>query len=106
LSIRPPSPKPTDLIFITKYGKPLRSQSLNYCWNGQSYSTKGVVRELADLGLIPYLYPYSTRHTFATLALAKNIPAIDVAYWMGDEVDTVHKYYSHPSSVKSECPDI
>jgi integrase len=106
LELRPPSPKPTDLIFTTKIGSALTSAALNYIWNGRKGACKGVVRELADRGLVPYLYPYSTRHTFATLALAKNIPAIDVACWMGDEVDTVHKYYSHPSSVKSECPDI
>jgi integrase len=105
LSIRPPAPKPTDLIFTTQHGKPLCSQYLAKVWKGRG-DLLGVVKELAIAGKVPYLKPYTSRHTFATLALAKNIPAIDVAYWMGDEVDTVHKYYSHPTSVKSECPDI
>lgn len=47
-----------------------------------------------------------TTYTFTNLTLAKNIPAIDVAYWMGDEVDTVRKYYLYPSAIKTECPDI
>jgi integrase len=105
LSIRPPSPKPTDLIFTTKHGKPLCSQYLAKVWKGKG-DLLGVVKQLAIAGQIPYLKPYSTRHTFATLALAKGVKAIELSKFMGDEVDTVHKYYSHPSIIDTVCPDI
>jgi integrase len=64
------------------------------------------VKELAIAGKVPDLKPYSTRHTFATLALAKGVKAIELSKFMGDEVDTVHKNYSHPSIIDTECPDI
>jgi integrase len=60
---------------------------------------------LAQKGLIPYLHAYSTRHTFATWAIATGCTPDKVAYWIGDDVQTVLKYYCHPSVSATECPD-
>lgn len=106
LSIRPDSYTATQLIFTTPKGKLLSSQILNTVWNQINGRSLGVVRELEIAGKVPYLRPYAARHTFATLALAKGVKAIELAKWMGDEVDTVHKYYSHASIIETECPDI
>ena len=55
----------------------------------------GVVLQLANEGKISYyLKPYSTRHTFCSIQA--NIGKIDrmtLAYWVGDEPETVEKYY-------------
>jgi integrase len=68
-------------------------------------SQKGVVRELASSDTVPYLKVYSTRHTFATWAIASGISPEKVAYWLGDNIKTVLKYYCHPDVTKTECPD-
>ncbi|WP_242038916.1 hypothetical protein [Anabaena lutea] len=49
--------------------------------------------------------PYSTRHTFATWAIASGITPDKVALWIGDEVATVLKHYCHPNVVEADCPD-
>ncbi|WP_234017092.1 hypothetical protein [Nostoc sp. 'Lobaria pulmonaria (5183) cyanobiont'] len=48
---------------------------------------------------------HSSRHTFATLAIASGVTADKVALWIGDDVTTVLKYYCHPETVLAECPD-
>ena len=93
-----------DLIFLSKSGLPMNSDILGNCWR-QSSCGLGVVRTLADMGKIPYLKPYSSRHTFATLAIASGVTPDKVALWIGDDVATVLKYYCHPETVAAECPD-
>ncbi|MEH2324614.1 MAG: tyrosine-type recombinase/integrase [Nostoc sp.] len=92
------------LVFISKDGLPMNSDVLGNCWR-QSSCSLGVVRQLAKMGQIPYLKPYSSRHTFATLAIASGVTPDKVALWIGDDVATVLKYYCHPETVSSECPD-
>jgi integrase len=112
LEIKPPpeSYRPSELVFKTITGRPLTSDSIQNFWNGHSKNKNskfypGVVRSLADAGQVPYLKPYSTRHTFATWAIASGITPDRVALWIGDEVQTVLKFYCHPNIVDSECPD-
>ena len=93
-----------NLIFLSKSGLPMNSDILGNCWR-QSSCGLGVVRRLADMGEIPYLKPYSSRHTFATLAIASGITPDKVALWIGDDVATVLKYYCHPEIISAECPD-
>lgn len=102
---------PTALVFPSKGGQPMNSGLLQRCWfkrttyrNGRR-EFPGVVGELASLGLVPYLKPYATRHTFATWAIANGVTPEKVALWIGDEVSTVLKYYCHPNVVDAECPD-
>ncbi|OUL28300.1 integrase [Nostoc sp. RF31YmG] len=102
----------TDIIFLSKQGNRMSSAILNNVWNrsaskssGRLQHFSGVVKELADQGLVPYLKPYSTRHTFATWAIATGNSSEKVAYWIGDDVATVLKYYVHPEVTKIDCPD-
>ncbi|ALF55473.1 hypothetical protein ACX27_25825 [Nostoc piscinale CENA21] len=81
---------------------------LDNIWRGnqvRGYLYKGVVTELAENGLVPYLKLYSTRHTFATWAITSGASPEKVAYWLGDDVRTVLAYYCHPNVTKTECPD-
>ena len=93
-----------NLIFLSKSGLPMNSAILGNCWR-QSSCGLGIVRQLAEIGKIPYLKPYSSRHTFATLAIASGVTPDKVALWIGDDVATVLKYYCHPEIVSAECPD-
>jgi integrase len=107
LEIRPLKRKGL-LIFTDTAGAAMDSFKLMRLWNGQApgkYEYPGVVRILADKGRVPYLSPYSTRHTFATLAIAQGISPEKVAYWLGDNVATVLKYYCHPEVTRTEVPD-
>lgn len=102
----------TGLVFSSKTGLPMTSNLLKPAWTGYTckrygkiYQYTGVVRELANEGVIPYLKPYSTRHTFATWAIAQGVSVEKVALWIGDTVETVLRFYCHPNVVEAECPD-
>ncbi|MBD2519694.1 tyrosine-type recombinase/integrase [Nostoc sp. FACHB-973] len=104
--------KKSELIFQSKSGLPITSDLFKPAWTGYSskkggttYHYIGVVRELAKQGLVPYLKPYATRHTFATWAIAQNVSVEKVALWIGDTVETVLRFYCHPNVVEAECPD-
>ncbi len=112
LELQPPpnAYNPNELIFKSKTGRPISNNILHDFWSGTHTDNSvrfypGVVRELAALGKVPYLKPYTTRHTFATWAIASGITPDRVALWIGDEVTTVLRYYCHPNVVDSECPD-
>ncbi len=104
--------KKSGLIFESKSGLPITSDLFKPVWTGYSskksgktYYYIGVVRELATQGLVPYLKPYATRHTFATWAIAQGVSVEKVALWIGDTVETVLRFYCHPNVVEAECPD-
>ncbi|HYX16303.1 MAG TPA: tyrosine-type recombinase/integrase [Nostoc sp.] len=106
--VKPDSPDPKELIFKSPTGQRLNLNILDKCWRAHDvgeYRYNGVVRELADQGIVPYLKAYSTRHTFATWAIASGASPEKVAYWIGDNVQTVLRYYCHPEVTKAECPD-
>jgi integrase len=109
LSISPPSPKPEELVFKSTLGSRVNLRILWRVWNGYWAKDKifypGVVKKLSEKGKIPYLTPYSTRHTFATWAIAHGASPEKVAYWLGDNVATVLKYYCHPDVTRTEAPD-
>lgn len=109
LSIRPPNPESSSLIFRSRHGQRVHLRILWRTWSGYWSVTKkfypGLVRILADKGEIPYLTLYATRHTFATWAIAHGSSPEKVAYWLGDNVSTVLKYYCHPEVTKAEAPD-
>lgn len=115
LDMKPPAGvfNPHALVFTSKTGRPMNSCTMQQFWNlkvksganGYRREYPGVIRELAALGKVPYLNPYATRHTFATWAIASGVTPEKVARWIGDEVQTVLKYYCHPNVVDSECPD-
>ncbi len=109
LSIRPPSPDKHSLVFRSALGQRVNLRILWRAWGGYWSKNKkfypGVVKQLSDEGQIPYLTVYSTRHTFATWAIAHGSSPEKVAYWLGDNVQTVLQYYCHPDVTKSEAPD-
>lgn len=103
LDIKPQHAAKKQLIFTNKSGGQLSIQMLDAAWRGQSQN--GVVRELALRGIVPYKKIYTTRHTFATWAIASGISPEKVAYWLGDDIKTVLTYYCHPDVTKAACPD-
>lgn len=114
LEIKPPLKdyNPSKLVFTSKTRKQLSSKLVFFAWKdsyhkkeGKKYHYLGVVQELAAKGLVPYLKLYATRHTFITWAIAHGITPEKVALWVGDEVETILKFYVHPNVVGSECPD-
>jgi integrase len=92
-------------IFLSKRGSRMSSSILTRVWNKDCDRNVGVVRGLAEKGLVPYRSPYSTRHTFASGAIASGATPDKVAYWVGDSVSTVLRYYVHPAASKIDCPD-
>lgn len=104
IDIKPPDANPTELIFSSKTGKPINSDTFVHFWK-QDHLYLGVVMELATQGKVPYLKPYATRHTFATWAITSGLSVDKVANLIGDTVQTVLKYYCHPEIVDFECPD-
>ncbi|MBW4556395.1 MAG: tyrosine-type recombinase/integrase [Trichormus sp. ATA11-4-KO1] len=113
LTVRPDNAVASELIFRSRLGNEMTGAILNNVWNqsavvnnGHLCRYPGVVRQLAQSRKIPYyLKPYATRHTFATWAIATGVTPEKVALWIGDEVQTVLKYYCHPNVVDAECPD-
>lgn len=108
IEIQPDSPDPNGLIFKSRAGQRVNLNILDKCWRAhdtKGYRYNGVVSELADQGVVPYLKAYSTRHTFATWAIASGASPEKVAYWIGDNIQTVLRYYCHPDVTKAECPD-
>ena len=112
INIKPKNVSPTELIFSSKTGKPINSNTFILFWkedraksHGNVYRYFGVVAELADKAKVPYLKPYATRHTFATWAITSGLSVDKVANLIGDTVQTVLKYYCHPEIVVFECPD-
>ncbi|MEH2200959.1 tyrosine-type recombinase/integrase [Nostoc sp.] len=102
----------SSLIFQSKSGLPMTSDLFKPAWtgystkqNGTTYRYMGVVHELATQGLLPYLKPYATRHTFATWAISNKVSPDKVALWIGDSVETVLRFYCHPNVVEADCPD-
>ncbi len=83
----------------------MTSSALSHAWNRNGKNQTGVVRKLSNQEITPYLNPYATRHTFATWAIASGNSPDRVAYWIGDDVNTVLRYYVHPEATKGECPD-
>ncbi|MEH2320824.1 tyrosine-type recombinase/integrase [Nostoc sp.] len=113
LEIRPTQPDLNALIFTDDAGNPLSSDVLYKVWkgrkdksHGREYLHSGVVSELLERRRLSfYLKPYATRHTFATWAITGGVSPDKVAYWIGDTVETVLKYYCHPQVVNADCPD-
>ncbi|MEH2069772.1 MAG: tyrosine-type recombinase/integrase [Nostoc sp.] len=108
LDICPAQYQQHDLVFLSKTGRPMTSGIMFAFWSewrSGSFKYPGLVKELAQLGKIPYLKPYATRHTFATWAISSGVSPDKVALWIGDTVETVLTYYCHPEIVSAECPD-
>jgi len=72
-------------IFPGKTGKKIKTATLN----------KAFKRALTRAGLPKHLTPYSFRHGFAIRHLRKGTSPAIVSKWMGNNISTCMKYYSH-----------
>ena len=84
---------PDDPIF-QKDGKRFIFSPLYYSWAGKN-SYKSIILPLIKQGKVSqYIRPYATRKTFITRQLQNGIDPKTLAYWVGDEVETIMEFYS------------
>lgn len=63
-----------------------------------------VFKPLQESLCIPYRVTYACRHTFATRAVRQGMKPHEVAYLMGDTVDTVLNNYFHNNTMPNSLP--
>ena len=90
---KPINASPSDLIFKTKKGGHLSTDALFRWWiDKKDFS---VIGSLIKEGKLPcYIEFYSTRRTFISLQISKGASVVDVANWVGDNPETILKYYA------------
>jgi integrase len=92
--IRPNCPNANDPIFVDVKGRRLKISSMYIVWAGKR-GIKSPIMPLVEEGKVSqYLKPYATRKTFITRQLQNGVDPKTVAYWVGDNVDTIMEYYS------------
>ncbi|GAA6621594.1 tyrosine-type recombinase/integrase [Scytonema sp. NUACC26] len=89
-----------ELVFKTLTGQQTNSRAIGTNWcksysikNGKTYIYDGVVTELAKQGLIPYLKPYATRHTFISIQANNGCNLKLLADMCGNSVDIIMEHY-------------
>lgn len=103
LNIRPSDWEADDLVFsFNKKNNPICMTYLEAIWLGR-ISTRKTGKKVWDVGILEcllevgklrkYLPEYHTRHTFATLQMKAGLSVNEVAYLLGDNVETVLKHY-------------
>lgn len=92
------------LIFKNKRGNKIITETLGKEWKNK-WDKETDSKTQLEAHNVPYMRIYSTRHTFATCAIASGVKPILVAKWLGDTLDTVLKYYTHPEGLDGDCPD-
>lgn len=104
LSLRPPHPQPDALVFTSEKGTPLNTDTfLQDVWRGRSKG-KGIILKLIQEGKVErYRSPYSTRHTFITLALEAGLTVPQVANLVGNSPEVILKHYAG-NLIKMEIP--
>lgn len=75
----------SDYVFITTKGA--RPIGLTYIEDAIDYICEKY--QLKRIG------PHGLRHTFTSMLIAKGVPAKTVAYLLGDDINTVNKFYTH-----------
>lgn len=93
-NIKPDYAKPEDPIFVKPRKNERIKDELQKVWTGNR-SYKSVILPLVEQGKVSqYLKPYATRKTFITRQLQNGVDPKTVAYWVGDNVETIMEYYS------------
>ena len=87
---------PKDLVFINSNGNMIDDRAF------QRRVFKPILRKLG----IPVRDLYACRHTFATRAVQAGMKPHEVAYLMGDSLETVVNTYFHKEKVKTVLPDM
>ncbi|MEG4575545.1 tyrosine-type recombinase/integrase [Microcoleus sp. N3A4] len=102
LRIKPDEAREHDLVFKQGNGAPYHTGAISSYWYGkfsaedaeEKYSYPGIVKQLADDGLIScYLSPYHTRHTFITLQARNGANLLMLAAICGNSVDVIQRSY-------------
>ncbi len=109
--LKPETVNPDDFVFQQPRGGHISRRIFYYSWYGQKYEKigrlyQGIVSKLgskseAEGGIAHYRHPYSTRHTFITLALEsmakkKIISPSDIsqlAKYMGNSPAMIYEHY-------------
>jgi integrase len=86
----------TQLVFINQNGNSIDDKKF------QDRVFKPVLRQLG----IPNRDLYAVRHTFATRAVQSGMKPHEVAYLMGDNLDTIIKNYYHKEKIQTVLPDM
>lgn len=104
LIIRPTHYQPNALVFTSEKGNPIDTDTfLQDIWRGRSKG-KGIVLKLIREGKVDrYRSPYSTRHTFITLALEAGLTVSQVANLVGNSPEVILNHYAG-NLLKLEVP--
>ncbi len=86
----------TQLVFINQNGNSIDDKKF------QDRVFKPVLKQLG----IPNRDLYAVRHTFATRAVQAGMKPHEVAYLMGDNLDTIIKNYYHKEKIQTVLPDM
>lgn len=86
----------TQLVFINQNGNSIDDKKF------QDRVFKPVLRQLG----IPNRDLYALRHTFATRAVQSGMKPHEVAYLMGDNLDTIIKNYYHKEKIQTVLPEM
>lgn len=93
-TIKPECVSSSDPIFMATNGNRVKGELLWRTWLGYG-EVHSIILSLIEQGKVTqYLPPYATRKTFITHQLQNGIDPKTLAYWVGDEVETIMKYYS------------
>lgn len=109
ISIRPETPSPTAQVFYSPTGLIINNTRFtNQVWrggrNGQKIY-KGIVTELVTQGAVErYRCPYTTRHTWITLALESGLSVSQVAKLAGNSSKIILDHYAS-STLKIAIPE-
>ena len=97
-----------NLVFPGRNGGYMRYNYIcSNVWKGKKGDkSEGIMTQLVNAGEIArYRTLYSLRHTFITTLVNKGVPPAQIAYWVGNSVDTIMKHYVGLQG-KWEVPDI
>lgn len=86
----------TQLVFINQNGNSIDDKKF------QDRVFKPILKQLG----IPNRDLYALRHTFATRAVQSGMKPHEVAYLMGDNLDTIIKNYYHKEKIQTVLPDM
>ncbi len=109
LSIRPETPSKTAQVFYSPTGLIIsNTRFTNQVWKGCRSGKKvykGIVTDLVNKGIIErYRCPYTTRHTWITLALEKGLSVSQVAKLAGNSPKIVLEHYAS-NLLKIQIPE-
>jgi len=95
MKIKPDNATPEMLVFRTGTNKNFNSNGISKYWN-PNYHCSVIGKMITEGKLTQYLDAYSTRRTFVSIQLNKGVPVNTVAMWVGDNPETILKYYGRP----------